>query len=85
MTQCQRLLKVMKTGARVSRWMAYEHRDLGIVELSSRIGDLKALGYFIAQESITVLNKFGEKVRITEYWIDSDYKFFAKEFIRSAA
>lgn len=41
--------------------------DLGIVELSSRIGELESMGYQFDRKTETSKNRYGEDVRYTRY------------------
>ena len=64
LTQPQRLKSHLETKP-ITRLTAF--LELGIVELSARINDLTKSGYPIDRKMITVINRFGEKVRVMEY------------------
>lgn len=64
--QCDRLLKHFQEGRSITRLESFT--VLGICELSSRIGELKAQGHPIVSEWIKVPNRFGETVRVKKYY-----------------
>lgn len=64
--QCERLLKHFQEGRSITRLESFT--VLGICELSSRIGELKAQGHPIVSEWIKVPNRFGETVRVKKYY-----------------
>lgn len=63
--QRQRLKDHFENGKTVTRLTAFI--DLGICELSSRIGELEKSGYAVAREMINVTNRFGEEVKVMRY------------------
>ena len=63
--QRQRLRDHFDSGKSVTRLTAFI--DLGICELSSRIGELEKSGYPIDRTMIDVVNRYGEIVRVMEY------------------
>lgn len=66
-TQCDRVLNYMITYGRISDSIA---RDmLGICRLASRICDLGKRGYRIDRADKTVINRYGQKVQVREYWL----------------
>lgn len=65
MSQRERLRTHFEHGNSITRLTAFN--DLGIAELSSRIGELEATGYPIDREWMTVTNRFNEKVRVMRY------------------
>ena len=65
MTQCERLLAHLKTGARINPFRAW--RKLGIYRLGARIYDLRQQGHMIDEQRIKVGNRFGEQCRVSEY------------------
>jgi hypothetical protein len=70
MTQTERLRAHLDAGHTVTRLSSYNL--LGIFELSARIGELQREGYPITRRTVTVVNRWGEKVRVTEYWRTRD-------------
>lgn len=65
MTQKERVLKFLKDFGSISRREAFI--DLGIVELSSRIGELEAMGYEFDRQNESSKNRYGETVCYTRY------------------
>lgn len=68
MGQKQRLLDHLLSGKTTHRAGAYH--ELGIFELSSRVGELEALGHVIPRKSMKVTNRWNEDVRVTLYWME---------------
>ncbi len=67
-SQNERILLYLRQGNRLT---GLEALDLfGCSRLSSRICDLKKRGHEILSEFITVLNRFGQEVRVKIYWLD---------------
>jgi hypothetical protein len=66
MTQLKRLQTFLNTGQRIHRLTALQ--DLGIFELSARIGELTKSGYPIDKRRIKVVNRFKEVTNVVEYW-----------------
>lgn len=67
-TQCQTLLAELLAGKRYTQLKAL--KELGIGRLTSRIYELRCQGYGIKDQMVPVINQFGEKVYVKEYWID---------------
>lgn len=67
-TQAGRLLDALLDGMAVTRLSALT--ELGIFELSARIKDLEAIGHTIQRKTVEVTNRWGEKTRVKQYWID---------------
>ena len=65
MTQCEMILKHLKTHAGITPITALE--KYGCMRLAARIADLREQGYQITTLSRKVSNRFGEKVTIAEY------------------
>ena len=65
MTQVQRLKQALDNGAKITRLDALI--DLGIFELSARIGELEKMGHKFTKQRIKVTNRFGESVTVVEY------------------
>lgn len=60
------------TGNRITRLTAWA--ELGIAELSARIIDLTNAGYPVERRRVTVVNRWGEKVSVMEYWKRTERK-----------
>jgi len=67
-SQCKRLKSALIAGKKITRLSAYT--DLGIFELSSRIGELEKEGVVIDRRRITVYNRYGEKTNVMEYRVE---------------
>jgi len=65
-SQETRLLAWLKSGLTITRLLALT--ELGIFELSARIKKLEE-SHTVQRKTITVVNRFGEKTRVKEYWI----------------
>lgn len=68
MSQVQRLIDHMTEGHVINRITSYN--VLGIFELSARVIDAEKLGCVISRKWRTVSNRFGEKVRVKDYWME---------------
>lgn len=68
MGQKQRVLNWLQEGKTLTRLQALT--ELGIFELSARLIELKQDGHKIKSESITVQNRWGEKCRVAQYWME---------------
>ncbi len=66
-SQEARLLAHLQTGAHITRLSALT--ELGIFELSARIKALEAARHVIQRKTVTVVNRWGEKTRVKEYWL----------------
>lgn len=69
-TQRERVLDYLKTEGSITRLQAA--MDIGCFELSSRIGELEALGHKIKRTRITVLNRYGDKCSVAKYTLDKE-------------
>ncbi len=67
MSQSKRILEYLEGGNKLSRLNAWN--QLGVLEAPARISELRAKGYDIKTEMITVVNRFNEKVKIAEWSI----------------
>ena len=67
-TQCNRILEYMTLYGPITT--AEAMTELGVYRLASRINDLKNQGYSIKKETVTSVNRFGEKVRFAQYSIE---------------
>lgn len=65
MTQQDRILEYLKEGKTLTRLNAWD--QLGILEAPARISELRNKGYGIKTGFKTVLNRYGEKVKIAEW------------------
>lgn len=66
-SQCDRLLRAMKTGTSITPMYALQH--LGIFRLAARVRDLKDEGVEINSQFVEVQNQFGEACRVKRYWL----------------
>lgn len=65
MTQTDRVLDYLTQFGSITALEAL--RDLGIMHLSSRITELRRMGYPVERDMIEVKNRFGEKTRVARY------------------
>lgn len=65
MTQRDRLREFLDQGNTLMRQDAW--RNLGIMEAPARISELRAEGYRIKTEMVTVTNRYGEKVKVARW------------------
>ena len=65
MTQQDRILEYLKEGKTLTRLNAWD--QLGILEAPARISELRSKGYGIKTGFKTVLNRYGEKVKLAEW------------------
>lgn len=68
MSQKTRVLEWLQEGKTLTRLQALT--ELGIFELSARMVELQRDGHKIKSESITVQNRWGEKCRVAQYWME---------------
>lgn len=66
--QRQRVLDYIRENGSITQYEAYEH--LGILRLASRMSELKKMGYPVRSKLIVVMNRFGEKNRVSRYWME---------------
>ena len=66
-TQCEKILDYMERFGSITTWEAMF--DLGIGRLASRICDLRKDGYDITSETVTGVNRLGEKIHYAKYSI----------------
>lgn len=64
-TQTQRLKDYLDKGKSLTRLEAYH--EIGTMKLPARIHDIINEGYPILKESIKVVNRFGESIRVMKY------------------
>jgi hypothetical protein len=67
MTQNKRLLTYLEQGNKINPLKAWQ--ELGIYRLASRICDLRKDGNEIKDEWLEVPNRFGEFVRVKQYYL----------------
>jgi hypothetical protein len=65
MTQQERILEYLKEGKTLTRLNAWD--QLGILEAPARISELRNKGHNIQTGFKTILNRYGEKVKIAEW------------------
>ena len=68
-TQQERILDFLQSGEKLTRLISWSR--LGVLEAPARISELRAKGHPIKTKMITVQNRFGEKIRIAEWSIES--------------
>ena len=65
MSQNREILEYLKTGKSITAAEAV--RKFGCYRLAARISDLRQAGHEIISESVTQLNRYGEKVQFASY------------------
>ena len=65
MSQKQRLKTHLESGQPITRLSALT--ELGIFELSSRIGELESEGFVVDKQRIKVTNRWNETITVTQY------------------
>lgn len=65
MTQTERVLEHMERRGGITALQA--QNDYGIMRLGARIWDLKRAGHRISSETVSGVNRYGEKTRFTRY------------------
>ena len=68
--QRQRVLNYMHHYGGITQFEASEH--LGILRLASRVSELKKMGYPVKSKRVIVINRFGEKCRVSRYWLEEE-------------
>lgn len=68
MTQCEKIMKHLETGASLTAWEAM--RDYGIMRLASRISDLRRDGQPISREMVKGKNRFGDPISFAAYRLE---------------
>ena len=69
MTQTDRVLDYLKQFGSITALEAL--RDLGIMHLSSRITELRRMGYPVERDMIEVKNRWGEKTFVARYKMEA--------------
>jgi len=67
MSQKDRVLQYLKQGKVLNRLNAWD--ELGVIETPARISELRHEGHAIQTNMKQVLNRYGELVRIAEWFI----------------
>ena len=65
MSQRTRLKEHLESGQPITRLSALT--ELGIFELSSRIGELESEGFEVGKQRIKVTNRWNETITVTQY------------------
>lgn len=68
MTQEEKVIDYLKDFGSITALEAM--RDLGIMRLASRISDLRANGYPIVRDMVSVKNRYGETTRVARYRLE---------------
>ncbi len=69
-TQRDRVLDYIKSTGCISSWDAY--RDLGVTQLSTRISELKDMGYKFRKQRVKTTTRFGVKTHYDNYYLVED-------------
>lgn len=64
-SQKDRIRAYLDEGLTLNRLEGWE--KLGILELPARLSEMRSEGYPVTTKMITVVNRYGEKVRIAEW------------------
>jgi hypothetical protein len=67
MSQKDRVLQYLKQGKVLNRLNAWD--ELGVIETPARISELRHEGHDIQTAMKQVLNRYGEQIRIAEWFI----------------
>lgn len=68
-TQCDRVLEYIEAHGSITTLEAF--MELGVTRLGSRIHDLRNDGHLIKGETISVKNRYGEKVHCMKYTLEA--------------
>ena len=69
-TQRDRVIQYIKDFGSITSWEAYE--QLGIMQLGTRIFELKKLGYRFKKERVYKDNRYGDKCHFDKYMLIED-------------
>lgn len=69
-TQNQLILDYIEKFGSITQLEA--NRDLGVMRLSARIGNLRAAGHPIITDIVAVPNRYGKKSRVARYRLEGD-------------
>ena len=67
MSQKERILEFLQSGRKLTRLNSWH--VLGVIEAPARISELRSEGHRINTEMVTVINRYGESVRIAKWSI----------------
>lgn len=65
--QTQRVYEYLAAGNKIDPLKSWQ--EVGVYRLASRITDLKQAGHNIGKGWKTVKNRFGDDVKVREYWL----------------
>lgn len=65
MTQRERIIRYIKDYGSITAYEAVI--ELGILQLSSRLGELEKMGYEFERKRMTRTNRYGEKISFMKY------------------
>lgn len=65
LSQRERLYKYMQEHDGITQFIALE--ELGIMRLSARIADLWRAGIPVKRETVEIVNRYNEKIRVAKY------------------
>ena len=69
-TQCDRIIQYIDDFGSITQLQAIA--DLGCMRLASRVNDLRQIGYPIRMRWVSGKNRYGEKTRYAEYYIEKE-------------
>ena len=67
-SQNEKILSYLRAGGKLTSLKAYEL--FGCTRLASRVCDLKEAGHLIKSKTISVKNRYGQYVSVSEYWLE---------------
>lgn len=70
MNQCERILRHLEDYGSITSLEAM--KEYGIMRLASRITDLKKRGHKIKSETVSSVNRYGEKTYFSKYRLESN-------------
>jgi hypothetical protein len=65
MSQRDRILEYLQQGRTLTRLNSWT--ELGVLEAPARISELRSAGHPIVTEMVTVVNRYGEKVKVAKW------------------
>lgn len=71
MTQKQRILEYLQSGKTLTRLNSWS--ELGVLEAPARISELRQENWPIETNMVEVTNRFGEKVRVAEWYLPEPF------------
>lgn len=69
-TQKEQILRYLNDFGSITRIQSFA--DLGVCELSSRIGELEDMGFEFDRKKLTLKNRYGVNITVTEYSLKED-------------